>query len=193
MPRLPVSAAAPGAAHRRWAAELLHVWFHTLAPRDWFTRSDAIDAMLRRRFARELALMTRRRPDDFLADPLTARAAILLFDQLPRNLHRDSPAAFATDALARAIARGAIARGWDRSAPRAARPFLYMPLMHSEAIADQRLSLKLFAAHAPANLGFARAHHQMIARFGRFPHRNAVLGRKSSAAEARAVAAGFSW
>ena len=68
-----------------------------------------------------------------------------------------------------------------------------MPLMHSEAIADQELSLRLFARHAPDTLNFARSHHRMIARFGRFPHRNETLGRKSSAAEKRAVANGFSW
>ncbi len=181
------------AAPRRWAAELLHVWFHTLNPEHWWGGSDAVDAMLRIRFARELAALGRRPAADFLTDPLTARAAILLFDQIPRNIHRGSAQAFATDRLARSLTRGFLARGWERGLPPRERPFVYMPLMHSEGIADQRRSVAIFAARAPGNLAFARAHYRMIARFGRFPHRNAVLGRRSSAAEKAAVAAGFSW
>lgn len=180
-------------AARRWAAELLHVWFQDLGPADWWGGSDAVDAMLRQRFSHDLAMLGRRPAREFLSDGLTARAAILLFDQVPRNIHRGTAKAFASDALARAITRGLLARGWDGDAPMRQRQFAYMPLMHSEAIADQRLSLAIFVARAPANLGFARAHYRMIARFGRFPHRNEILGRESSDAERRAVAAGFAW
>jgi uncharacterized protein (DUF924 family) len=181
------------AAPRRWAAELLHVWFHELGPAQWWGGSDEVDAMLRRRFGRDLGALNVRPASEFLTDPLTARAAILLFDQIPRNIHRASFRAFATDPLARNITRGVLTRGWDRSLPPQERAFVYMPLMHSEAIADQRDSLAVFARRAPGNLGFARSHHRMIARFGRFPHRNAVLGRRSSSAEQAAVAAGFAW
>jgi uncharacterized protein (DUF924 family) len=182
------------AAQRPWAAELLHVWFRDLRPDQWFGRNAAVDAALRRRFARELAMLGRCPADRFLRDPLTARAAVLLFDQLPRNLFRGSATAFAHDPLARAIAKGILARGWDRGLPKPARQFIYMPLMHSEAIADQRRCLRRFAALGDSfALGFARAHYRMIARFGRFPHRNAVLGRGSTAAERRAVAAGNAW
>lgn len=181
------------AAPRRWAAELLHVWFQDLGPEQWWGGSDAVDAMLGRRFGRDLAALRLRPAPDFLTDPQTARAAILLFDQVPRNIHRGSPQAFATDPLARALTRGALSRGWDRALRSRERPFVYMPLMHSETIADQRASVAIFATRAPANLAFARAHHRMVARFGRFPHRNAVLGRISSATEKAAVAAGFSW
>jgi len=183
-----VTAAAQG-----WPAELLHFWFHRLTPRQWFGSGPEVDAELRRRFARELAMLARRPPADFLRDPLVARAAVLLFDQVPRNIHRGSAAAFAHDRLARAIVHGARRKGWDRGLPRPTRQFLYMPLMHSEGLADQRLSLRLFAGLGEFNLGFARSHHRMIARFGRFPHRNAVLGRRSSAAERRAVAQGNAW
>ena len=178
---------------RPWAAELLHVWFHVLRPADWWGGSDAVDAMLRARFGRDLAMLGHRPATEFLTDPLTARAAILLFDQVPRNIHRGTAEAFAFDPLAVALAREAIAQGWDLAAPRRERAFAYMPLMHSEAIADQQLSLAIFAARAPDNLAFARSHHRMIARFGRFPHRNAVLERQSSAAEEAAIAAGFAW
>ena len=181
------------APRRRWAAELLHFWFHQLRPADWFRGSDSVDARLRRRFARDLAMLGHRPAEDFLTDPLTARAAILLFDQMPRNLYRGSPQAFAWDPLARQLTYGVVARGWDQGAPRRERPFAYMPLMHSEAIADQRASLRYFGALGGTNYGFARAHWRMIARFGRFPHRNRVLGRTSSQAEERAIAAGNVW
>jgi uncharacterized protein (DUF924 family) len=182
------------APRRRWAAELLHFWFHELGPGDWFAPNPKVDAALHRRFARELAALRRRPAREFLSDPQTALAAVLLFDQLPRNLHRGSPQAFATDALARAIAKGALARGCDAALTTRERQFLAMPLMHSEAVADQLRSLAYFTALGPRyGAPFARAHFRMIARFGRFPHRNAVLGRRSSAAEDRAVAQGFAW
>lgn len=182
------------AARQAWAADILHFWFHELRPDQWFGRNDVVDAALRRRFGRALAMLGHRPAGDFLSDPLTARAAVLLFDQVPRNLFRDDPRAFAYDRLARAITRGALAKGWDRGDPKPARHFLYMPLMHSEAIADQILALRLFAGLGDSNtLAFCRTHARMIERFGRFPHRNRVLGRKSTPAETRAVADGNSW
>lgn len=181
-------------AGRPWAAELLYFWFHRLRPDQRFGRDDAVDAALRRRFARDLAALRHRLPEEFLADPQTARAAILLFDQVPRNLFRQDPRAFATDPLARAITHGALRRGWIRGLTKAERQFLAMPLMHSEALADQRLSLRIYAGLGDAFvLSFARSHYRMIAQFGRFPHRNSVLGRTSTAAERRAVAAGNAW
>jgi uncharacterized protein (DUF924 family) len=181
-------------AGRRWAAELLHVWFHRLRPRDWFTANAEVDEELRRRFARELAMLSARPAVEFLTDPQIALAAVLLFDQLPRNLFRGTPQAFATDRLSRAIALGAMDRGLDAALSRRERQFLAMPLMHSEGIADQRRALRYFGALGPGfGREFARTHHAMIARFGRFPHRNDLLGRQSTPAEERAVAAGFSW
>ena len=182
------------AARRRWAAELLHFWFHELAPGDWFRPSAAVDDEVRRRFGPELAMLQRRPAHEFLGDPLTARAAVPLFDQVPRNIHRGSPKAFVTDPLARTLARAIIESGGDRGLSPAERQFVAMPLMHSEAIADQRRCLQYFAGPGfRYELPFARTHYRMIARFGRFPHRNAVLGRTSTAAEKRAVAAGFAW
>lgn len=181
-------------ATRRWAAELLHFWFHELTPAQWFGRHDSVDAELRRRFSDDLAALRRRPAREFLGDPLTARAAVLLFDQVPRNLFRDDPRAFVTDPLACAITHGVLRRGWLRGLGKPERQFLALPLEHSERIADQRLSLKVYAEFADAfTLSFARSHYRMIARFGRFPHRNRVLGRRSSPAEERAVAAGNPW
>lgn len=182
------------APQRRWAAELLFVWFHTLGPRIWFAPDPRADAMLRRRFGHELTSLGARPAHEFLTDPVTALAAVLLFDQLPRNLFRRDPRAYARDPLARSIANGALDRGWDAALTRQQRQFLAMPLMHSEDIADQRRSLAVYA-----RLGrrygwpYAVSHHRMIARFGRFPHRNEVLGRKSTAAEMKAVEQGFAW
>ncbi|MXP42279.1 DUF924 family protein [Altererythrobacter soli] len=182
------------AVQRRWAAELLHFWFHALTPDEWFRPQPPVDAELRRRFGPDLAMLSPCPAHEFLTDPLTARAAVLLFDQVPRNIHRGTAQAFGCDRLARAIARGALSRRWDKGLRPHERQFLAMPLMHSEDIADQRLSLTYYTGlGARYGLPFARSHYRMIARFGRFPHRNAVLGRESSAAERRAVEAGFAW
>lgn len=182
------------AAQRPWAAALLHFWFDELTPAQWFGGGPAVDRLCERRFSRWWTALHRRPAREFLSDPATARAAVLLFDQVPRNAFRGERRAFASDPLARAITRGALARGWDRGLSRPARQFLLMPLMHSEGIADQRRALREFTALGdPEITAFARAHYRMIARFGRFPHRNAVLGRPASPAEVRAVAAGNAW
>jgi uncharacterized protein (DUF924 family) len=182
------------ALQRRWAAELLHFWFHRLHPRDWFMPDPRVDSELRRRFAPELAALSARAPGEFLDDPRSALAAVLLFDQVPRNIFRQSPRAYAFDPLARAITGIALDRGWDRALNPLQNQFLAMPLMHSEAIADQRRSIAIFTRLGTRyGRSFAIAHHRMIARFGRFPHRNTVLGRTSTEAERKAVEQGFAW
>jgi uncharacterized protein (DUF924 family) len=139
-------------------------------------------------------MLARRPANEFLTNPRSALASVLLFDQVPRNIRRGTASAFGTDRLARAIAKGAMARGWDRHLSKVERQFLALPLEHSEAIADQRASLRVFARLGPRfGLPYARSHYRMIARFGRFPHRNEALGRTSTPAEKRAVAAGFAW
>ena len=124
----------------------------------------------------------------FLDDPLTALAAVILFDQFPRNMFRGDAEQFATDHLALAIARAAVDSGLDDKLQSKERGFLYMPFEHSESLADQKRSLQLFTALGDDYLlGFAKKHHDVIERFGRFPHRNAILGRAPRPAE---VAAG---
>ncbi|RDC58995.1 hypothetical protein HME9302_00172 [Alteripontixanthobacter maritimus] len=179
---------------RRWADEILYVWFHRLTPSDWFVPRDAVDAMLEQRFENDLHALGTRRAQDFMQSRRTARAAILVFDQVPRNLYRGTAAAFAWDDLAKDLCEMTLVRWGTAGLSRMERQFLLMPLMHSEDIAAQEASLRWFAQ--PGNRGalaFARSHHRMIARFGRFPHRNEALGRNSTPAEERAVARGFSW
>lgn len=182
------------APQRRWAAELLHFWFHGLSAQQRFAVNPAVDAQLRRRFERDLRALRTRPVAEFRAGPLDVLAAVILFDQLPRNLYRGTARAFATDAKARTLTRAALARGLDRALTAEQRQFLAMPLMHSENRADQLLSLRIYARLGPRHgWPFARAHARMVARFGRFPHRNPALGRTSTAAELRAVAAGNHW
>ncbi|WP_271079341.1 DUF924 family protein [Aurantiacibacter sp. MUD61] len=181
-------------AHRRWAASLLHFWFYELTPADWWGGSDHIDAQCEKRFRRELEALSSLRPENFVIDPQMALAGVLLFDQMPRNIFRGTPNAFAFDPLARGIAHTALDCGFEQALPSRHAQFLAMPLMHSEDIADQLRSLEAFRRiNGGRNLSFARSHHRMIARFGRFPHRNDILGRKTTAAEQRAIDAGFSW
>jgi uncharacterized protein (DUF924 family) len=169
-----------------WARDVLGYWFG-LEPEQWFSHDAELDSEIRKRFC-ELWQEQRQRPAaDFVEAPDHALAAVILFDQFPRNMFRGHAEQFATDHLALAIAKTAIDRGFDDMPPER-RQFLYMPFQHSEDLRDQERSLLLFAALGqPEPLRFARLHHDVIARFGRFPHRNAMLGRKPRADE---IAAG---
>ncbi|MBT2242905.1 DUF924 domain-containing protein [Sphingobium sp. BHU LFT2] len=177
-----------------WAAALLDFWFNQVGEKGWYSHDPALDQHCIDRFA---VLWSEKRtlpPESFLDRADDALAAVLLFDQLPRNMFRGQAQAFATDPIAREVARGAIALGYDIQIGGAGRLFFYMPFQHSEDLADQELSLSLFEGAGDArSLDFARQHHATIARFGRFPHRNAALGRTTLPAEAAAVAEGSQW
>ncbi|PZU68586.1 MULTISPECIES: DUF924 family protein [Sphingobium] len=177
-----------------WAAALLDFWFNQVGEEGWYSHDPALDQHCIDRFA---VLWSEKRtlpPESFLDRADDALAAVLLFDQLPRNMFRGQAQAFATDPIAREVARGAIALGYDIQIGGAGRLFFYMPFQHSEDLADQELSLSLFEGTGDArSLDFARQHHATIARFGRFPHRNAALGRTTLPAEAAAVAEGSQW
>lgn len=161
-----------------WAGEILEHWFG-LAPQRWWKVDPDLDEEIRARFL-DLWEEQRQRPaEDFLGSPEEALAAVILFDQLPRNMFRGHADSFATDHLALAIAKAAIARGYDEGLPRERRGFLYMPFQHSEDGEDQLQSLLLFTELGDEEqLRYARLHHGVIERFGRFPHRNAILGRQ---------------
>ncbi|WP_333702654.1 DUF924 family protein [Sphingobium yanoikuyae] len=177
-----------------WAAALLDFWFNQVGEEGWYSHDPALDQHCIDRFA---VLWSEKRtlpPESFLDRADDALAAVLLFDQLPRNMFRGQAQAFATDPIAREVARGAIALGYDIQIGGAGRLFFYMPFQHSEDLADQELSLSLFEGAGDTRpLDFARQHHATIARFGRFPHRNAALGRTTLPAEAAAVAEGSQW
>ncbi|MBA3510518.1 DUF924 family protein [Sphingomonas sp.] len=169
-----------------WRGELLRFWFG-LEPERWWKADPELDEAIRRRFLKLWAIKRELPVASFLDDPLSALAAVILFDQFPRHLFRGHSEQFATDHLALAIARAAVGRGFDDQLEPRERSFLYMPFQHSEALADQRRSLALFTALGDDDLlGYARKHHEIIERFGRFPHRNATLGRAPRPAEAAA-------
>ncbi|MFZ2995265.1 DUF924 family protein [Sphingobium sp.] len=177
-----------------WAAPLLDFWFNQVGEDRWYSHDPALDVQCVTRFCDLWAGKQAMAPEVFLGRADEALAATLLFDQLPRNMFRDSAQAFQTDPLARDVARGAIALGYDIQIGGAGRLFFYMPFMHSEALEDQELSLTLFEGAGDAHsLDFARKHHAMIERFGRFPHRNAALGRISLPEEEQAIAQGADW
>ena len=173
---------------------LLAFWFEDHDREDWFGGGPEFDASIRERFG---GLWEARREDsatDHLATPVTALAAILLFDQVPRNLFRDDARAFATDAQALEIARGVLDRDWEERLTAEGRQFAYLPFMHSESLADQDRSVALFERLGNGEATtFAGRHRDVIARFGRFPHRNEALGRETRADEREAVRAGAGW
>ena len=166
-----------------WANEILDFWFG-LAPEQWWKNDAELDGEVRKRFLGLWEAQRQRRVADFLGSPDQALAAIILFDQLPRNMFRDHADQFATDHLALAIAEQAVERGYDESFRQPRRGFFYMPFQHSEELDDQQRSVALFTALGDDDqLDYAKKHLEVIERFGRFPHRNAMLGRKPRADE----------
>jgi uncharacterized protein (DUF924 family) len=177
-----------------WAEQLLRFWFVDHGFADWFQGGDAFDAAVSARFAAWRDALRELPTESFLTDPHTALAAIILFDQVPRNAYRGHAEAFATDHLALAIAKAAIAGAFDASLSKDERLFLYLPFEHSENRDDQRESVRLIGQLDDHDLlHYALAHQEMIERFGRFPHRNKALGRPNTEGEAEAVAAGGHW
>jgi uncharacterized protein (DUF924 family) len=175
-----------------WVSDVLKFWF-ALDPKQWWKSDAALDHRIKQRFLKVWAEKRQLPVDAFLDDPLTALAGVILFDQLPRNLFRGHADQFATDHLALAIAKGAVDKGFDDQLEPQERGFLYMPFQHSENLDDQNRSLLLFTRLGDDyQLGYAKKHHDVIERFGRFPHRNAMLGRAPRADE---IAAGdvFPW
>jgi uncharacterized protein (DUF924 family) len=160
-----------------WRADVLKFWFG-LDREDWWRSGPQLDHRIKQNFLKLWAEQRQLPVESFLTDPLTALAGVILFDQFPRNMFRGSAEQFATDHLALAIAKGAIDREFDEKLQPKERGFLYMPFQHSEDLADQNRGVLLFTELGDAEqLGYAKKHHDIIERFGRFPHRNAMLGR----------------
>lgn len=163
---------------------VLDFWFAPGMKKRWFASTDQLDKDIRTRFEPVWRLARDGGLTDWEKTADGALALVIVLDQLPLNMFRHQPASFSTEAASREVADRAITRGFDHDMTAERRQFLYMPFMHSERLADQERSVRLFEAAALAdNLRFARHHRDIVARFGRFPHRNAVLGRESTADE----------
>jgi uncharacterized protein (DUF924 family) len=175
-------------------AEILAFWFGARARPLWFERDPAFDAEIRAAFGAAHREAAAGRFAAWEATPDGAIALVILLDQFSRNIHRGTPRAFACDAAGLAVAERAIARGFEQHLDFEQRVFLYLPFEHSEDLADQRRGVALFRSLAEAQsgqlreegfkyLGYALRHAEIIERFGRFPHRNQVLGRETTPAE----------
>ena len=163
---------------------VLKFWFEELNPEDWFSGKSSVDDAIRERFLDQCRALMATAPADHLGSPREALAAIIVLDQFTRNAYRGDGEAFAGDPVALAICHGALARGHDQALSPDERRFLLMPLMHSEVLSDQELSVKLFSdLGGEESVKYAIDHRDVIARFGRFPHRNRALGRESTEAE----------
>jgi uncharacterized protein (DUF924 family) len=149
----------------------------------WFTNDEAFDALCRERFLPTYEAAARGDLNDWELVPDGALAVVLLLDQFPRNMFRGTPRAFASDALALAAARHALAAGYDRDWLRVEKIFAYLPFEHSEALADQQRACELMRPLGEEQYDYALRHQAIIERFGRFPHRNAILGRASTPEE----------
>jgi uncharacterized protein (DUF924 family) len=172
------------------AAGVLRFWFQELTPEQWW-RDENLDQQIGARFLDLYHVLRRNVPEAWLETPRGVLAAVLVLDQFPRNMFRGTAAAFATDAKARLLADRAIARGFDADLSVDERLFLYLPFEHSENPADQERALALISALGNAQYtDFARAHKDVIDRFGRFPQRNAALVRVSTPEEAVFLNAG---
>lgn len=167
-----------------WVDDVLDFWFRELTYEDWFTGGAELDGKINKRFLGLYERLKAGFDEKAVGDARTALAAIIVLDQFPRNMFRGTAAAFGTDDLAAGIARLSLERGWDTQAEPVQRPFYYMPFMHSEILAEQERCVLLFRGIGDGNgLNYAIEHRDIVARFGRFPHRNRALGRQSTPEE----------
>ena len=165
------------------ADEIVSFW-RAAGPDRWFNKDETFDDEIRRRFLESHEAAAAGKSTDWEQSAQGALALLILLDQFPRNMFRGDARAFATDPLARAVAAGAIVRGFDSQVPAEMRGFFYLPFQHSEDLADQERSVAFYKAIGDVeNLKWAELHADIIRRFGRFPHRNAVLDRTTTAEE----------
>jgi uncharacterized protein (DUF924 family) len=165
------------------ADEVVSFW-RDAGPDRWFTKDANFDAQIRERFSDTYEAAATGKLSGWEHSAQDALALLILLDQFPRNMFRGDPRTFATDPLARAVAAGAIVRGCDSQVPAELRGFFYLPFEHSEDLADQERGIAFYRASGDADgLKWAEIHADIIRRFGRFPHRNAVLGRTTTPEE----------
>lgn len=166
------------------AADVLHFWFTEATPAQWWAKSASFDRLIEQRFAAVHGAALRGELYGWRVDAAGRLAEIIVLDQFSRNIFRDRPQAFAGDTVALVLAQEAIAGGYDQQLTLTQRAFIYLPYMHSESAAIHRLAVDLYSVPGlEDNLAFERRHQAIIDRFGRYPHRNAILGRCSTAEE----------
>ena len=171
--------------------EIVLAFWREAGPARWFHKDSAFDSEIEKRFLNLFEAAASGRLTAWEGTAEAALALVLVLDQFPRNMFRGTARAFAGDELARAVADRALARGFDQQVPAGERIFFYMPFEHSENLADQERAVALLRATGNADLmKWAELHADIIRRFGRFPHRNAVLGRTSTAEEQAFLDAG---
>lgn len=178
-----------GAAMSATPGDIVGFWRDS-GPERWFGGDEAFDAECRTRFLEAHLLAARREFEHWMTEAESALALVLLLDQIPRNVFRRSGHAYATDGLARHYAARALTMGFDAQVDVALRAFFYLPFEHSEDMADQERALQLFERMGGDSKRWAQLHYDIIHRFGRFPHRNAALGRESTTAERAFLAEG---
>lgn len=164
------------------AADVLRFWFEE-HPGDWFVKNPAFDDAIRIRYLALHEAAAAGLRAHWADEARSCLALVIVLDQFPRNMYRGQARAFGTDSLARAAARVILRRAWDKAMTRQEQLFAYLPFEHSESLEDQRLSCELMQDFDADQLRYAIRHREIIERFGRFPHRNAALGRDSTAAE----------
>jgi len=173
--------------------EINRFWIEEIGPKGWYKVDDALDEEIRRRFRADWEEIAGGALPRWPWSARATLARLILADQFPRNMFRGEGRSFATDVLARRWAKWAVEARKDQKVKAPERQFFYLPLMHSEVLADQDRSVRLFLSRMPGgndNLGHARAHREVIREFGRFPYRNEALGRRSSAKERDYLEAG---
>lgn len=166
--------------------EVLKFWFEETIPAQWFQKNDAFDTEVRERFLVTYDMAAKDLCTDWGRDADGSLALCIVLDQFPRNMFRGTPKAFETDAKALLVARAAIQKGFDLLHSPIKRRFLYLPFEHSEVLADQKRSVDLFKGMKdtdPLGYEYALKHYEVIEKFGRFPHRNTILGRESTEEE----------
>lgn len=164
--------------------EILHFWFEEITPQQWFEKDEAFDHLIKDRFETVYWQVEGLECQDWLKTPEGCLAYVIVLDQLSRNMFRDQAQAFAADHLALKAAQTAVRQGFDQSLAETKRRFLYMPYMHSEVSSVHETAVELFMALGNAmTLDYEYKHKAIIDRFGRYPHRNQILGRKSTAEE----------
>lgn len=162
---------------------VLKFWFDELSPKQWWAVDVELDTAITERFSPLLQQAIAGELFDWRKTALGRLAEIIVLDQFSRNIHRNTPGAFAQDPLALALSQEAVSQGCLAELHKTERAFMLMPYMHSESALIHQQAEPLFAEHAPANLDFEIRHKAIIDRFGRYPHRNTILGRESTPEE----------